>query len=125
RRHEHGGAFTERAHEREQLRAPDGIERGHGLVEEQELGLSEQRAREAEPLLHAAGVAAYLSLERVVDAELSSACLSLLARLLRRQPDEGAVKAELLLPRHPVIEGRLLLQVADASPRRDALGPDR
>ena len=110
---EDGDLAPELAHEVEDLAAADRVERADGLVEQQDGRRTDQGLGDAEPLAHAAGVRVGAAVGGVGEADPGedrgdpAVVRPALGRVERGDEAQG------LATGHPVVEPRLLGEVAD------------
>ena len=113
----------ERRDHLEDLAAPDGVERARRLVEQQQARRVDERLGHAEPLLHAARVAADLGAHAGEAGELEQG-VDALAPHCRRQAEETRRELQVLGGRHPLVEAGHVRQVADQGVDRVGVARD-
>ena len=96
------------------------VEAGRGLVEQQDLGLIDQRARDREPAAHAAGERLDLGVRLVLELREGEQAGDAIADDVLRKPEVAAVDEEVLANGQLAVEAVVLRN--DADPRPD-LGP--
>ena len=96
------------------------VEAGRGLVEQQDLGLIDQRARDREPPAHAAGERLDLGIRLLLELREGEQACDALADEVLRKPEVAAVDEEVLANGQLTVEAVILRN--DADPRPD-LGP--
>ena len=101
----------------------DGIQTGRRLVEEQHLGVVDERGGYVQPALHAPRVGTDRALEGVADVDEAGQVVQPLVDLAPGQSVEPALQPQKLHPGLLGVEGRLLQGDADA--QSDLLGFDR
>ena len=101
-------------HQRAHVAPAERIEPRHRLVEEQHLGIVQQRLRDADALQHALGVLAQRQAALGADAEPIEGGRDALPPIGRRHAEQPPVVVEQLLGGQVIVEVRVLRQVADA-----------
>src|SRR5258706_1429408 len=97
--------------------APEGVETGSGLVEEDELRLAEQCLGQANALPHALAVVVDAAAPDVPELHPIEQLLDLPVERAPAKAQQAAVEAEQLAPLQPLVEGEVLGQVAHTRAR--------
>ncbi len=111
--HEDGRRAPEAADELEDVAAALGVERAHGLVEEEDRGPGEHRLPHAEPLAHAARVAADPASPGLGEADDLEDLLHPRREGRPRQAVGPPGEREELAAGHPAVEAGVLVEVPD------------
>ena len=113
---EHRGLAAQVAHQVEDLAPPDRVERADRFVEQEDGRTADQRLADAEPLAHPARVGLETAVGHVGEADPGQDVVdTLIVRSSRRRIERGH-EAHRVAAGHPVVEARLLGEVADLAP---------
>ena len=116
----HATLADELAHQLEHLGDTDGVDRDRRLVEDQDVGILDQRVGDAQPLPHASRVRVHPGVGPVRQAHLREHVVDLGFGRLATQAVEPRRVAQVLAAGHAPVEARVVGQVAD--PPLDAEG---
>ncbi len=96
--------------------APDRVERGGRLVQQDQFGTAEQGDAQPEPLLHALGEALHFVIGPIREADGLERALDLRSPSGSRQPGQLAMQAQDFPRLHPALVAEQLGEVAETAP---------